>query len=141
MALYLGNEKVSATSILQGEGIALPELTNPAVANDIAYGKEVIDGEGNVVTGIGTIKKQYKVTISGTASGNRVVYRDSALEGIDISWTSQEIMMEQNECFLLKCIYSGTLEGDSSLFNILAIGNYWYVVKFIGTNDASITIG
>ena len=31
--------------------IALPELTNPAAASDLAYDKQLIDADGNVVTG------------------------------------------------------------------------------------------
>lgn len=33
------------------QGAELPELTNPAQAYDLAYGKELIDADGNVVTG------------------------------------------------------------------------------------------
>lgn len=33
------------------EGVELPELTNPAASSDLAYGKELIDQDGNVVTG------------------------------------------------------------------------------------------
>ena len=34
-----------------GGGVELPELTNPATAKDMAEGKQLIDGSGNVVTG------------------------------------------------------------------------------------------
>lgn len=34
-----------------GGGTVLPTLTNPATASDLAEGKELIDGSGNVVTG------------------------------------------------------------------------------------------
>lgn len=32
-------------------GKSLPELTNPAIASDIASGKQAIDGEGNIIDG------------------------------------------------------------------------------------------
>jgi hypothetical protein len=33
------------------DGIKLPELNDPGSAEDLVYGKEMIDGDGNVVTG------------------------------------------------------------------------------------------
>lgn len=33
------------------EPVALPELTNPGTASELLKGKELIDGEGNVVVG------------------------------------------------------------------------------------------
>lgn len=37
-------------------GVELPELSNPAAANEIFLGEEVIDGEGNKMTGTFTIE-------------------------------------------------------------------------------------
>jgi hypothetical protein len=34
-----------------GSGVALPELTNEGTASDLLSGKQLIDQEGNVVTG------------------------------------------------------------------------------------------
>lgn len=36
-------------------GVELPELTNPATANDLLAEKELIDGDGNIITGTFTI--------------------------------------------------------------------------------------
>jgi hypothetical protein len=39
-------------------GVALPELTNEGSANDLLVGKELIDGDGNIVTGAFTIDSE-----------------------------------------------------------------------------------
>lgn len=40
-----------------GDGVQLPELTNPGTEADLREGKQLIDGDGNIVTG--TIKTKY----------------------------------------------------------------------------------
>lgn len=53
MSLYLGNTKIPGVKVAKVNlgGVELPELTNPATAEDIVSGKEVIDANGNKVTG------------------------------------------------------------------------------------------
>lgn len=46
-------------------GITLPELTNPATANDILSGKEAINGAGNKITGTIATKTSSNLTASG----------------------------------------------------------------------------
>ena len=46
-------------------GIALPELTNEGSASDLLSGKELIDGEGNVVTGAIETKTASDLTANG----------------------------------------------------------------------------
>ena len=59
-----------------GDGVELPELTNPGTAGDMAEGKELIDSNGNVVTG--TLKddglgfSSTNVTVSGLAADTLV---------------------------------------------------------------------
>lgn len=61
------------------EGVELPELINPGTAEDLFINKELIDGEGNVVTGTFTIDNelatqddliaQIQTALQGKASG------------------------------------------------------------------------
>ena len=44
-------EILDAVNALPDAGAELPELTNPGTAGDLVYGKEMIDANGNVVTG------------------------------------------------------------------------------------------
>ena len=46
-------------------GVKLPELTNPGSASDLLYGKELINEEGEVVTGIIESKSSSDLTASG----------------------------------------------------------------------------
>ena len=45
----------AVAAIEAGGGVELPELTNPGTAGDLVAGKQLIDGDGNVV--VGTIKR------------------------------------------------------------------------------------
>lgn len=50
MTAYVNGIKVAGTH--ECTGVELPTLTEPATASDIALGKQVIDKDGNVLTGI-----------------------------------------------------------------------------------------
>lgn len=46
-----GYDKGYEAGTAAGGGVELPELTNPGTAEDLLAGKELIDGEGNIVKG------------------------------------------------------------------------------------------
>jgi hypothetical protein len=46
-----GYDKGYEAGAAAGGGVELPELTNPGTAEDLLAGKELIDGEGNIVVG------------------------------------------------------------------------------------------
>ena len=48
-----------------GGGVDLPELVNPGSASDLLEGKELIDGAGNIVTGIIPTKTNFDISVSG----------------------------------------------------------------------------
>lgn len=48
-----------------GGGVELPELTNEGTAADLLLGKELIDGDGNKVTGTIVTKTASNLTASG----------------------------------------------------------------------------
>lgn len=52
-------------SIIAGGGVDLPELTNEGSAADLLSGKQLIDGDGNVVTGTIATKTSSNLTASG----------------------------------------------------------------------------
>ena len=54
MSLYLGNVVIPNVGVTKTV-IGLPSLSNPATADDIASGKQVIDGDGNLLTGTGSV--------------------------------------------------------------------------------------
>ena len=56
-------------------GVKLPELTNPATAENIQSGYEAVDGDGNVVTGTATITTYTVEHITAIPNGaDTVVY-------------------------------------------------------------------
>jgi len=57
-----GGFQAAVAGIETQGGPALPTLTNPAAAADLAKGKQLIDGDGNVVTGILTEYLEGKYT-------------------------------------------------------------------------------
>lgn len=63
-------------------GAGLPELSNPGTAADLASGKELIDGQGNVVTGSVTEK-----TSGYSFTQNSSLTYDSAKESIVAEYT------------------------------------------------------
>ena len=54
----LQNLLQQANSLPEAGGVELPELSNPAVASELFVNKELIDGEGNVVTGTFSIDEE-----------------------------------------------------------------------------------
>lgn len=77
-----GNIAVENMAFQIEEGISLPSLSNEGSASDLLSGKELIDGEGNVVTGTFTIDSelntqdsliaQIQTALQGKAAGGGV---------------------------------------------------------------------
>ena len=61
-------------------GVELPTLTNEGTASDLLAGKQLIDGNGNVVTG--TITTQSAKTITPTKSSQVAVEKDRYTTGV-----------------------------------------------------------
>lgn len=61
-----------------GDGVALPELSNPATSSDILLDKEAIDAEGNKITGNIATKTSSDLTASGATVSVPVGYYASA---------------------------------------------------------------
>lgn len=68
-------------------GVELPDLTYPAAAGEILYGKEAIDENGNVLTGTIPIKTSSNLTVSGrTVSVPAGYYATNASKSISSSY-------------------------------------------------------
>lgn len=59
---------LNALAELPGAGPSLPTLTNPGVATDLASGKELIDGDGNIVKGTAAIAETVSITVDNNSS-------------------------------------------------------------------------
>jgi hypothetical protein len=98
-------------------GVELPTLSNPGSAEDLMLNKELINGEGNKVTGTFTIDSEM------TAQGNLISQIKTALEG---KASSASILQEKTvtpttdeQTITADSGYDGlskvTVEGDSNL--------------------------
>ena len=65
--MYTPSEMVNALSKYDpnGDGIILPDLTNEGTASDLLSGKQLIDGDGNIVTGTIATRTTDDLTTSG----------------------------------------------------------------------------
>ena len=80
MPLYLGREQKAKVNVsFKGGGAELPTLTNEGSAADLFSGKQLIDGEGNKVTGTFSIDNEL------STQDNLITRIQTALEGKAVS--------------------------------------------------------
>lgn len=79
-------ELVNALPDAGGGGVELPELTNEGTASDLLSGKQLIDGDGNVVTGTIQTKTASDLMVSGsTVTVPSGYYASGAIQSVYIA--------------------------------------------------------
>lgn len=83
-----------------GGGVELPELTNPAAAEQIVQGYDAINAEGAVVTGSNPYEKTATDAEVNTQTNLieqiKTVLQDKAVGGVELLFTSSGIMYVEN---------------------------------------------
>lgn len=104
-----------------GEGIELPTLTNEGTAAELASGKQLIDGDGNIVTGTMTNNGAISYTMDGINTKSVSVPSGYTSGGIvSLDNTIDNEVTAQNE--LLTQIQAALAE--KTIFNTLYIDTY-----------------
>lgn len=67
----VSGEVAAKIADIEGTGVELPELTNPASASDLVSGKELIDANGNKVTGT-MVERSYNYNTTPTIDGSSI---------------------------------------------------------------------
>ena len=67
----VSGEVAAKIADIDGAGVELPELTNPASASDLVSGKELIDANGNKVTGT-MVERSYNYHTTPTIDGSSI---------------------------------------------------------------------
>ena len=90
--------------------VILPTLTNEATAEDVAAGKEFINGNGQKVVGIGAVKPVYGV--SGLYQSDPVLTRTD--DAVGMSWTMNDniISSDFDNVFPYNQMVRETIDGD-----------------------------
>ncbi len=113
MSLYLGTTQIYglATGDAAVSGIELPELTNPATAEDIMIGKEVVDANGRILTG----------TMSG---GAEVIVGEITQSATDKSITITDLIGKDNVALMYidTCDCPASAMEDSGVVNVIIHG-------------------
>lgn len=113
MSLYLGTTEIYGvtTGDAAVSGVELPELTNPATAEDIIIGKEVIDANGIILTG----------TMSG---GAEVIVGNITKSTTDNSITITDLIGKDNVVLMYidSCDCPASAMEDSGIVNIIIHG-------------------
>ncbi len=103
-------------SLPEAGGVELPALTNEGSASDLLSGKELIDGDGNIVTGSFTIDNEL------TTQDNLITQIQTALQGkasapaaedLDAELTEQEGLISQLSTILDSKVSGGGSGGGS----------------------------
>lgn len=117
-----------------GGGVPLPPLTNPGTAADLVEGKQLIDADGNVVTG--TLKASAGLTIKTGTTTNRTI--DTGLSDIEAFFIYKE---SQTATGLIHLSY--TKDGGTSRMYASAWSTNNYGSKTItnGTGGTSVSGG
>lgn len=82
-----------ANALPDAGGVELPELTNEGTASDLLSGKQLIDGDGNVVTGTIQTKTASDLTVSGsTITVPPGYYASGAIQSVNIAQRANTTM-------------------------------------------------
>ena len=125
-------------------GKPLPALTNPGTAADLLSGKQLIDANGNVLTGTLEEPPQlYGVRFTNNSSYRLSVY-GTPMPGYVLSGES-EIIYLYDGIILFAALEGSSRQPTNSVrvsTNLLLMetGEFYYVYRFFGADDKEVTV-
>lgn len=145
MSLYLGTTEIYGvtTGDAAVSGVELPELTNPATAEDIIIGKEVIDANGIILIGTMSLGNelatqdnlitQIATALEGKTGGSSVAAGSITIEQTETSITISDIIGKDNVALMYmdSCSCPASRMADAGLVNVIIQGEmYSYNVHY-----------
>ena len=132
---------VPVFALMGGSGVELPVLTNPGTAANLESGYQLIDGDGNTVTGTAAVVKTMKIVVRNYSNFQTTFWyinqSGSRVEVTLDSYSSRTIKVQENSMIVVRSSSArvvGMMGGAMTLVaEVVSTTNVYLDVVGVGT--------